>query len=1331
MANRIVSSTLVFFVNGKKVVDNDVKPETTLLQYLRIKLRLCGTKLGCAEGGCGACTVMVSSYNRTSQTIEHLAVNACLTPVCAVHGRAVTTVEGIGSTKTRLHPVQERMAKSHGSQCGFCTPGIVMSMYTLLRNNTQPTMKNIETCFQGNLCRCTGYRPILEGFKTFTKDFCCGQQLNGAACCLSKDEDTSTELFSPTEFVPYDPSQEPIFPPELKLIDEYDRQYLCFESQRMKWIRPNTLEELVHLKSQYPNARLVIGNTEVGVEVKFKNCYYPVILAPTNIPELYRIDRTEAGITIGASNTLSNLERVLREAVANQPAHRTRTYIAILDILQLFAGMQIRNVAAIAGNIMTASPISDLNPIFLAAGCTLHVASKDGHREIPMDGNFFTGYRRTVVDSNEVVIAIHIPFTDKDEYFYAYKQARRREDDIAIVNAGMRVKFHPETHRVQQMTLAYGGMAPTTVMANRTMAALCERLWDDKMLDDACPLLAEDLPLEPSAPGSMIEFRRTLTTSFFFKFYLNVTQELIKAGTIQKTMSNDMHSATAPLRRASPKSTQLYQIVSPGQRSEDAVGRPIPHLSAAKQATGEAKYCDDIPLFEDELYLSLVTSSMAHAKIVSIDASEALILDGVVAFYCHRDIPQGHNLMGVIFKDEEVFASDVVTCQGQVIGAVVAINQATAQKAVKKVRVQYEPLQPVILTIEDSIKNDTILHNFDRVIQRGDPDKGFLKSDHVLTGEVKIGGQEHFYLETQCTVARPMGEDGEMEIYASTQAPSDVQQEAAHFLGVPSNRIVCKARRLGGGFGGKESHSVMVALPCAFAASRLNRPVRCMLDRDEDMAITGKRHPFFGKYKIGFNDDGRIQALEITFYVNRGNTMDLSHAVMERALMSFDSGYYVPHMRGYGFLCSTNITSNTAFRGFGAPQSMLVTEAAVTDAARYLNKDPAKVRELNLYKDGDISLFKEPMVNCTVRRCWDECLQMSNYRVRQKRVDVFNKENRWKKRGLTIIPTKFGLAFTEKFMNQAGALIHVYRDGSVMLAHGGVEMGQGLHTKMIQVASRALGIPTSLIHTSETTSDKVPNTSPSAASVSSDLNGMAIIEACNTLKARLEPIMANNPKGSWEDWIRQAYFQRISLSATGFYSTPNLTHDFASNTGSPYCYYSFGVGCSEVEIDCLTGDHVVLRTDIVMDVGESLNPAIDIGQIEGAFMQGYGLFVMEELYHTPGGFLLTRGPGTYKIPGFGDIPQEFNVALLKGSKNLRAVYSSKAIGEPPLFLGAAAFYAIKDAVDKARHAEGLGGLLQMNTPATAERIRMACTDRFTRQFPPADPKSFTPWSIPF
>eukprot|EP00057_Strongylocentrotus_purpuratus_P024304 XP_011678778.1 PREDICTED: xanthine dehydrogenase/oxidase [Strongylocentrotus purpuratus] len=1329
------SDPLMFYCNGKRVEEHHPDPEMSLLVYIRTKLGLKGTKLGCSEGGCGACTVMVSSYDSNSNKIRHRAVNACLAPVCSIHGAAVTTVEGIGSTKTKLHPVQERIALAHGTQCGFCTPGMVMSMYTLLRNNPHPTMEEIQTALGGNLCRCTGYRPILEGYKTFAKDGgCCGGK------CMQNNVTDEVglpcRLFDPTKFTQYDPSQDIIYPPDLMLYatKEYIRS-LTFKGPRVTWHRPLTLNELLDLKTKHPTAKLIGGNTEIGIETKFGNRLYPELIDMNHVLELRELKVKGDGILVGSAATLSEVESFFKEIIKQEESKqdkqsfKTRTLSTIVEMLRWFAGRQIRDVAMIGGNIVTGSPISDLNPIFMAAKCTLEVVSHSrGTHFVVMDEHFFTGYRKNIIEPHEVLRSITIPFTQENEYVYAFKQSPRREDDIAIVNAGMRVAFECDTDIIRDLTLSFGGMAATTVLATNTMQKLRGKKWDESMLEVAFTSLSDDLPLPAGAPGGMEPYRQSLAVGFFFKFYFMVLEQLQSRpiDNSSRAISATDKSAIAALKDGPVKGVQFFQEVPSGQPDHDPVGRPVSHKAAYQHATGEAVYIDDMPKISGELHMAFVYSGRAHAKIIAIDPSKALAMEGVRDFISAVDVP-GSNYVGVNFQDEELFATKEVMYIGHAVGAIVADTKELAQRGAKLVEVDFVDLEAVI-TIEDAIEKGSFF-DYSRILEYGNLSEAFEKSDHVIEGEMKIGGQEHFYMETQCACVVPKGEDGEFEVFCGTQNPSAVPRFVSSVLGGPFNRVTCRVKRVGGAFGGKQYRAAILAAACAVAANKVRCPVRFMLDRDEDMISTGTRHPFLGRYKVGCTKEGKLLGVDIKLFSNGGFSYDTSTNVMDKAMNYFDNAYRLPAFRVEGRVCRTNLPSNTAFRSFGTPQSMLITETLMDDVAIKCGIPQHEIRKMNFYQEGDVTPQNQKIEDFTLPRCWDECLTKSDYAMRREAVDFFNRNNRWKKRGLAIIPAKFGISFHITHLNQAGALVHIYTDGSVLVTHGGMEMGQGLHTKMIQIAARTLGVPEEEIRLTETNTTKVPNMSGTAASTGTDLNGGAVKKACETLKQRLEPFMYANPKGDWKAWVEAAYNDRVSLSATGFYKTPDLNYDFEKNEGKLFPYTTYGVGVSEVEIDCLTGDHRTLRTDIVMDVGESINPAIDVGQIEGAFVQGYGLFVMEDLRWSPNGQLLTKGPGYYKIPGFGDVPLEFNVTLLKNSSNPDNICSSKACGEPPLFLSSSVFFAIKDAMMSARADEGLTGVFRLDSPSVAERIRLGCVDQFTRRFPSPEPGTFEPFFV--
>jgi len=580
---------------------------------------------------------------------------------------------------------------------------------------------------------------------------------------------------------------------------------------------------------------------------------------------------------------------------------------------------------------------------------------------------------------------------------------------------------------------------------------------------------------------------------------------------------------------------------------------------------------------------------------------------------------------------------------------------------------------------------------------------------------------QHFYLETMACLVVPKFEGGEMEVFSSTQALTDCQRWVAQVTGVPRNRIVARGKRLGGGFGGKESRPSHLSAIVAVAAKKTRRPVRCMLDRCEDIQTTGQRHPFLVNWKVGFTSEGKILALQANLFGNAGYSLDISGGVMDRALAHVENCLYIPNVDVRGRLCETNTVSNTAFRGFGAPQGMAVAEHYVEVIAHKLGLDIDHIRQINLYKEGEKTPYHQKVLDWHVPRLLADCRVSSEYDRRRVEVDHFNEEHKWRKRGIVLVPTKFGLAFGVKAMNQGGALVHIYMDGSVLVAHGGTEMGQGLYTKCCQIAAQELRVPMEAVFTSESSTSTVPNAVPTAGSASSDLNGYAVHNACVELNKRLEPYrkklgddapLASLATAAWGD--------RVSLSATGYFKAPGLGYEWNNmeETGDLFMYFTQGVAVTEVEVDTLTGDHTVLRVDIHMDVGKSLNPAIDYGQIEGAFIQGQGLSTIEEsLWLRHNGAIFTQGPGAYKLPGFSDVPQVFNVSLLRDAEwpNLGSIKASKGIGEPPLFLGVSVALAIRYALRSARKDAGITDLQEFRLPLTSERIRMAAGDFLAKQ----------------
>jgi xanthine dehydrogenase large subunit len=755
------------------------------------------------------------------------------------------------------------------------------------------------------------------------------------------------------------------------------------------------------------------------------------------------------------------------------------------------------------------------------------------------------------------------------------------------------------------------------------------------------------------------------------------------------------------------------------------VHTPARHDSAHAHVTGRALYLDDVPLPPGALEAALVLSPHAHARIRRIDPARAVAAPGVAAVVSAEDIP-GRNDIGPILRGEPALAAGVAEYVGHPVAAVAAETLDQARLAATLVDVEYEPL-PAILRIEDAIAGGHLV-SAEQVIQRGDVRLALGYAPMRLKGEVRCGGQDHFYLEGQIAIAIP-GEDRDITVLSSTQHPTEVQHGVAHLLGLPFNAVTVEVRRLGGAFGGKESQATIVAGIAAVLAWKARRPVKLRLPRDDDMRATGKRHPFLIQYDVGFDEDGSLLALDMTLAANAGNVADLSPAVLTRALCHADNCYYLPNVRLRGLACKTNTVSNTAFRGFGGPQGMLAIEAVIEAVARHLGVPVELVRRRNFYGIGrnDVTPYGMTVEDNIIERVVDELEAAVDLPRWRAEIEAFNRASPVVKKGLATMPVKFGISFNLPTLNQAGALVHVYTDGSVHLNHGGTEMGQGLFVKVAQVVAEAFQIDLDRVRVSATSTGKVPNTSPTAASAGSDLNGMAAFNAAEQIRGRMAQVaaahfavpateivfadnrvFAGNKSLSFGELAELCWRRRVSLSATGYYRTPKINWDFKTNTGRPFYYFSYGAAACEVAIDTLTGETRVLRAELVQDCGRSLNPAIDRGQIEGAFVQGMGWLTTEELWWDADGRLRTHGPSTYKIPGSRDVPRIFNARLLSDAPNReQTIFRSKAVGEPPLMLAIAVWLAIRDAVASvAEHRL----LPRLDAPATPERVLAAVDD---------------------
>ena len=729
-------------------------------------------------------------------------------------------------------------------------------------------------------------------------------------------------------------------------------------------------------------------------------------------------------------------------------------------------------------------------------------------------------------------------------------------------------------------------------------------------------------------------------------------------------------------------------------------GQAVPHESAPGHVTGEALYTDDLlARFPGVLHAWPVLAPHAHAMVERLDAAPALEEPGVVATLTGVDVP-GEGNSGANRHDEPLFPAEVMYHR-QPIAWVLGETLEAAQRGAARVGARYWEL-PAILTVPDAIEKSSF-HSGPHRLSRGDARAALERSTHRLSGELAIGGQEHFYLETQCALAW-IDEAGGITLHCSTQHPSETQDVVARVLGIARSQVTVECLRMGGAFGGKEVQANPWAAIAALGAWKTRRPVRVRLPRVLDMALTGKRHPFLARFTAGFDGQGRIDALEVALYSDGGWSLDLSDPVMWRALFHLDNAYCLPNVEASGYVCLTHKTSQTAFRGFGGPQGMLVIEDVMDRIARTLHLAPELVRRTNFYREGQSTHYGESVKDAVrIETIWSGLLESSRFAARRVEIDSYNAAHPHSKRGLAITPVKFGISFTATFFNQGGALVLIFRDGSVQVNHGGTEMGQGLHTKIRQIAAESLGVPLDAIRVMPTRTDKVPNTSASAASASTDLNGAAVADACGQLKARLAPIAAEMPDAEFAQIVEAAYRRRVPLFAQGYYRTPGIHFDPKTGQGSPFHYFAYGAAVSEVEVDGFTGDYRVLRVDILHDVGDSISPLIDRGQVEGGFIQGLGWLTLEELLWDQQGRVATAGASTYKLPSWSEVPEIFEVTFLARATEPGVIFGSKAVGEPPLMLAISAREAIRDAIA----AFGAEGVVTLDSPATPERVYWA------------------------
>jgi xanthine dehydrogenase/oxidase len=1418
MSSAVSKSNVVFVLNGERVEVENVHPKDLLIDYLRSpEVNLTGTKLSCGEGGCGACTVLWSHYDFEFDRIIDVPVNSCLRPLCSLDGTAVSTIEYL-STIPACASVEANMFKKCGSQCGYCSPGFVTTMFGLLRKNPSPDSQSVEDQFAGNICRCTGYISILNAMHE-TADAADPEKGLGIG---STDINLNKDHFHP--------------PVELET-----------SADRYTWYRPLTIKNVFQILKQNlavtRKVKIVQGNTSIGIyksDVEDPEVFIDV----SALPGWKNVQLKKEGLHVSGGVTINELLAFLTRKLENiQPNHNG--FRVLEQHIKLIAGVQIRSAASVAGSLMmvknhenSTRPFpGDLFTVFLMLGTKIDYMTPDlvTHSvlldEFPLITELSAGF---------LITGIHIPYSDPSELIYTQRVARRSQNSHPIVNAAFRCLLNQD-RRVTFIMIVYGGIATVAKEFKKTQEAILSRngmVWDKDMLARVLPVLrseAQGLMAGIDDIGISDQYKLKLVTNLFYKFFVYVAEKSnvklddheLSALDILRPVAVGSHLPFPSAFFQGPVIQPVSPLTSFLQPEKIKIsnapildhltlaGIPTAHVLSVQpnitpigdgnpfkidskpQLNGQAKYTHDLSVSADTLNGHYVYSTNRNAVfsykngLLSLNTLLKNKYPGL-HYITHEDIPNPDpdydqfdpNFPGYY---DPIFAGGVVTCFGQPIGIVVGPDLRDVKAAAEFIQTQidygHEPIK-TIPSLQSARDNNSQLiqkpGKFDQgmaaifrpvltdsaslkeEILKWMEDPKSLSEGHFIQGKQETGAQYHFYMEPHGALAIPK-EDGQLQVFASTQNQASCQKRISLALKKPFNNVQVGTTRLGGGFGGKELRQVYVAAAAAVAANKLNKPVRLLLDRNVDMRMQGLRHPFEGAYSVVAHDDGRITRMRIDYEADGGISFDCSYPVMDLALLCAENAYFIPVFKTTGKVYRTNFQSRTAFRSFGLVQSMLITEAAIEQVAFELNIRPEVVREKNFYEDGlvdklpQLTPYGSKLVYNRINQVWGKFKEVINFDTRATAVATFNQGNRWKKRGISMIPLKYGISYTYRPMNQGSAYIMVYNlDGTVLLHHGGVEMGQGIHTKMAQIASIELGIPIEMIRIGSTNTSVIPNVSSTGASTGSDLNGGAVKKACRILKQNMldfikdadsdfgkssnrkypdvsddqilfmRKIHAENWSSNWIRLVSIMNTARQNLSAQYSFGSPNLgkiklTPDGNNQIDNPdsqvFYYYNNCVAASEVEVDVLTGKFEIIRSDIVFDAGNSLNDYIDIGQIEGGFIQGVGCLTTEEMLYAEDGRIISDGTWEYKPPCSKTIPQNFNVYLLKyfGTDNrmdpLQDTYginSSKSTGEPPLVLANTVFFAIRHAIAEARKDQQIKGWFKLSAPATVEKIQNAC-----------------------
>lgn len=1261
-------SEVSFTVNGKQHTITNPDPSMSLNEWIRNQPGLQGTKVMCHEGGCGCCVVSVTRRDLSTSKDVTIAVNSCLFPLCAVNGASVTTIEGIGNRFDGYHPVQERLAEHNGSQCGYCSPGFVMNMYSLLKEKPSPTKQQVEDSFDGNICRCTGYRPILDAMKTFAKSSY-PLDIEEIAKCSGACSNR-----------------------EVRCSREYAVKSFGYQDNSVLWYCPVTKADLYTLMSKHKNdkVRLVAGNTGKGI---YKNDGpFDVMIDISQIKELHTIPSTNeapnGSIVVGAGVSLNTFINVLDQIASGWDGFKV-----MADHVRKVANVPVRNVGSIAGNMMLLHEHpgfqSDIVLVLETVGASLIIGDSYSGTETEYTITAFNNLDMT----GKIIWAILLPVYTNDSIMCSYKVMPRAQNAHAYVNAGFVAQVDTSSMTVKFASIVFGGIGPYPHHAINTEALLKSKvLTDETTLKGALSSLAQEINPDSSPIGPSKAYRKSVAIGLFYKFYLSLLGDKASAR---------VKSAAEKFTRPVSSGTQSYDT----QPQEYPLTKPMTKLSAKAQTSGEAQYASDIPTQGGELYAAFVISSQGNCKIDSLDASEALKLPGVLKYISVSDIPKGgvNNFMPASFDPEELFSSGDVLYAGQALGLIIADTQRHADEAVRAVKIAYKDQQPLILTIDEAIAAKSFFDPQAQPIKKGDAETAIKNSAKVVQGSISTGHQYHFHMETQ--VALCVLEDDGITVHCPTQWIDGTQAVVAQILNFPVQSVNMSVKRCGGAYGARITRVNHVAAACALACYVTKRPVRMRMDLNTNMDLMGLREPYKATYKVGVTNDGKLNGIDMNLYADCGsssNDLDVSYAQTW-----VDNAYFCANWHIVPYATRTHTPGNTWCRAPASTQAVFIIESIMEHVAKALKKTPEEVRKANFYQNGQQTQTGQTLKYCNISTLWNDLLLSSDFQKRKTSLDTFNKNNRWRKRGISVVPLKYGLAYEGAMFTAMVSIFHT--DGTVAIAHGGIEIGQGINTKVAQVAAYQLKCPLEVIAIKPSAAFTNPNSGATGGSITSELCCKTVMGCCDILNKVIDPVRKTMPTATWPELIAKCYENGVDLSAK--YMSRNVTPTFE-------VYNIYGVTCTEVELDVLTGEREVLRTDILNDCGQSMNPELDIGQVEGAFMMGLGMWLTEKIIHDPQtGRNLTNGTWEYKPPCSKDIPVDFRVSLLKNAPNPLGILRSKAVGEPPLCMSCASLFAVKHAIEGARAEIGKGDeYFALNAPSMVEDTQQACL---------VDPSQFT------